>query len=249
MPTIEVPIAGGSKTASNNFYPNTVGTEGTGISYTITTESTTLNYWVITSVINCTVSDNWGSDGDTITVTPTANVSGVDYWGFLAQEWQYQTTPTPTNEPDPDIALDGLFQKRVNNSGGYNILNGEAIVSGPFIRSTVTDLTYGLEVYNSSGNITLDLSSVYPTIYAIGTGSSMAAGSTQTISVSGFNPNGSFVPIAFASTPLESLTLSTFYSSTVSNTGVITRVANEFKIQDTRSSGSNITPGWLVLKL
>lgn len=249
MPTIVVPVAGSVKTP-NNLYTNSVGTQGTGISYTITTSSTTKDYWVITSVVNCTVSSNWGEDGDTITVTPTANVSGVDYWGFLTQEWQYETTPTPSSQADPDIALDGIFQSRIDSSGGFSAINGAAIVSGPFIRTTVTDPTYGLEVYNSSGNLTLDLNSVYPTIYATGTASSMAAGSTQTISVSGFNPNGSFVPIAFGPNPIDSYTLATFYSSTVNtSTGEITRIANEFKIQDTRSSGSNITPGWIVLKL
>lgn len=208
MPTINVPNGNG-KTGSNNTYPNTVGTEGTGISYTLNIV-TSQTYWIISSVINCTVSSYWGTDNATITVTPTNQVPAINFWGFNAQEWQ--GTGSPSGEPAPDIGYNGEFIQRL--STGYPLSFGNSTVSGPFIRSAVTDPTYGLRIFNSSGNLTLDLSSIYPEIYAAGSAGTIAANGEATITISGVVANGGFVPIPIGSNPGNTLSLYSWVSAT-----------------------------------
>lgn len=184
MPTIFVPDR--TCKGTNNHYENSA-TEGNNISYTINVYNS--GRWVCVGRTNCSLSSYEGASGATITVTVNETFPNSKFWGFKV--FNYDTTQyTPPFEV-PDETYDGYFNALGVNEVGFST-TGYTTVSGGLILGSVTNPTYGFRVFNSSGNITLDVTGIHPKIQAAGTSSTITAGSTQTINVTGLVPDGTW---------------------------------------------------------
>lgn len=226
MPTITTGNPDACKGTNNNYQYS--GVEGVAQTYTINTFSSSYTHWRLVARTNCNFSTGGGLRGSTVTVTPNNYWERLGWWGFQVTGATSLNTSIVAETPS-------------NASTGG--LAGNANVFGAFTPTSVANPTYGLKVFNSSANLTLDLSSVSPRILATGGPVTLAPSASTIITVAGLVADGTDLILSCPTTTLAGASMYASYN-------YVSGVAQNGKFQmNNYNASSTLSSYWIVVRI